>query len=214
MTTDNSAPGLDYFRWFYDTGVWKRMHYRGVRILKFPCDLWNYQEIFAERGIEWVLETGTRHGGSALFFADLLELNAAAGKVITIDVDPAANSVNSHPRIEFLFGNSASADMAKLVDSRLPRERGPLFVILDSDHRRDHVLAELQQLVPLMRSGDYLVVEDTCVNGHPLRPDFGPGPYEALEDFMRTYPEVFERDVAREQKFGFTFAPRGYLIKT
>jgi cephalosporin hydroxylase len=56
------------------------MHYRGVRILKFPADLWNYQEIFAERRIEWVLETGTRHGGSALYFADLLQLNGAAGR--------------------------------------------------------------------------------------------------------------------------------------
>jgi cephalosporin hydroxylase len=56
MNAENSAPGLDYFRWFYEQGVWKRMHYRGVRILKFPCDLWNYQEIFAERGIQWVLE--------------------------------------------------------------------------------------------------------------------------------------------------------------
>ena len=65
-----------------------------------------------------------------------------------------------------------------------------------------------------MRQGDYLVVEDTCVNGHPLRPDFGPGPYEALEEFQRARPGVLERDVAREQKFGFTFAPRGYLIKT
>ena len=34
--------------------------------------MWNYQEIFFERDIEWVIETGTRHGGSALFFADLL----------------------------------------------------------------------------------------------------------------------------------------------
>jgi cephalosporin hydroxylase len=157
---------------------------------------------------------GTRHGGSALFFADLLALNAAAGKVITIDIDPAANAVRSHPRIEFLLGNSGSPDMADTVAAKLPTQRGPMFVILDSDHRREHVLTELQHIVPLMRPGDYLVVEDTCINGHPLRPDYGPGPYEALEEFLGTRPEAFQRDVAREQKFGFTFAPRGYLIKT
>ena len=81
------APGTDYFRWFYDTGVWKRMHYRGVRILKVPSDLWSYQEIFIEHRVDWVLETGTRHGGSALYFADLLQLNGARGKVISVDVD-------------------------------------------------------------------------------------------------------------------------------
>lgn len=65
----DDMPGQDYFRWFYDNAVWKRMHYRGVRILKVPSDLWNYQEIFVEHGIKWVVETGTRHGGSALFFS-------------------------------------------------------------------------------------------------------------------------------------------------
>lgn len=209
----DETPGVEYFRWFYDQGIWKRMHYRGVRILKFPSDLWNYQEIFAERRIDWVVETGTRHGGSALYFADLLQLNGARGRVISIDVDPAANQVGAHPRIEFLVGDSASPAMAERVRQALPAERGALFMILDSEHHRDHVLRELEIFAPLLRKGDYLVVEDTCVNGHPLRPDFGPGPYEALEAFLAARSGMFERDLARERKFGFTFAPRGYLIK-
>lgn len=214
MSSQSAVPGLDYFRWFYDQGVWKRMHYRGVRILKFPGDLWNYQEIFTERRIQWVLETGTRHGGSALFFADLLQLNGAAGRVISIDVDPAANVVRSHPGIDFLVGDSASQAMADRVRRMLPAERGTLFAILDSDHRKEHVVRELEVYLPLLKRGDYLVVEDGCVNGHPLRPDFGPGPYEALEAFLPAHAGAFERDVAREQKFGFTFAPQGYLVKT
>jgi len=214
MTSDNAAPGIEYFRWFYDTGVWKHMHYRGVRILKFPSDLWNYQEIFAERRVDWVLETGTRHGGSALYFADLLQLNGARGRVISVDVDAGANMVGSHPRIDFLLGDSAAPAMLERVKQALPAERGTLFMILDSEHRKDHVLKELELFTPLLRRGDYLVVEDTCVNGHPLRPDFGPGPYEALQEFLAARPGLFERDLAREQKFGFTFAPRGYLVRT
>jgi len=212
--SDNAAPGIDYLRWFYDEGVWKRMHYRGARILKFPSDLWNYQEIFSERRVDWVIETGTRHGGSALYFADLLQLNGASGRVITIDVDAAANQVRSHPRIDFLLGDSGSPEMAAQVRARLPTTRGTLFMILDADHRKPHVMRELTAWVPLLRRGDYLIVEDSCVNGHPLRPDFGPGPYEAIEEFCAANPTAFERDMAREQKFGFTFAPRGYLIKT
>jgi cephalosporin hydroxylase len=64
-------------RWYYDSAVWKRLAYRGVRTLKNPLDMWNYQEIIDERRIEWVVETGTRHGGSALFFGDLLAARRA-----------------------------------------------------------------------------------------------------------------------------------------
>lgn len=207
-------PGQDYFRWFYDSGVWKRMHYRGVRILKVPSDLWNYQEIFVEHRVEWVLETGSRHGGSALFFADLLQLNGSPGRVISIDIDAASNQVRGHSKIEFLYGDSGSAEMAERVRGMLPANRGTLFVILDSDHAKAHVLRELEAYLPLMRKGDYLVVEDTCVNGHPLRPSHGPGPFEALEEFIAGRPGAFMADRMREAKFGFTAAPGGYLIKT
>jgi cephalosporin hydroxylase len=65
-----------------------------VRTLEVLSDLWNYQEIFAEHRVEWVIETGTRHGGSALYFADLLQLNGAPGRVISIDVDKDANLIS------------------------------------------------------------------------------------------------------------------------
>jgi cephalosporin hydroxylase len=174
--------GEAWLRWYYDAAVWKRVSYRGVRTLKNPLDLWNYQEIIAERGIEWVLETGTRHGGSALFFADLLENRRAAGLVVSVDVDHASLQIAAHPKLRLLKGDSVSAQIQESIRSLIPAQRGPMFVILDSDHRKDHVLRELDAYVPLMRSGDYLVVEDTCVNGHPVRPDFGPGPMEAIEE--------------------------------
>jgi cephalosporin hydroxylase len=208
-----TPPGSDYFRWYYDTGVWKRQHYRGVRILKVPTDLWNYQEIFAERRIEWVVETGNLHGGSALFFADLLELGGAPGKVITIDVSHDVLQLSSHPRIEFVRASSAAPQTAEHVARALPAQRGALFMILDSDHSKTHVLRELELLVPLLRRGDYLVVEDTCVNGHPVRPEFGPGPMEALEEYLAANPGVLVHDRGREEKFGYTAAPSGYLLK-
>jgi cephalosporin hydroxylase len=64
-----------------------------------------------------------------------------------------------------------------------------------------------------LKRGDYLVVEDTCINGHPVRPQFGPGPYEAVEEFMRTHAGEFAHDPAREEKFGFTASPHGYFVR-
>ena len=214
MSVTPDSPGRSYFRWYYDTAVWKRQHYRGVRILKLPTDLWNYQEIITERRIEWVVETGTLHGGSALFFADLLELAGGPGKVITVDVSHDVLQLREHPRIEFVRASSGEPETARRVAELLPQERGPLFMILDSDHSEAHVRRELDVLVPLLRRGDYLVVEDTCVNGHPVRPEFGPGPMEALRGYLRANPGVFTADTARETKFGCTAAPEGYLVKT
>ena len=205
--------GEAYLRWYYDAAVWKHLSYRGVRTLKLPLDMWNYQEIIVERRIEWVLETGTRHGGSALFFADLLAARGASGLVISIDVEHESLQITGHPRLRLLMGDSASPLMVAQVARMLPKPRAPLFVILDSDHRKAHVLRELEAYVPLMQAGDYLVVEDSCVNGHPVRPEFGPGPMEAIEEFLQLHPGVLAGDPARESKFGCTFAPRGYYWK-
>lgn len=203
-----------YLTWFYHTNVWKQMTWHGIRTLKLPSDMWNYQEILHERKVDWVIETGTRHGGSALFFAEALAARQAKGRVISIDIDASARQLESHPGIEFLLGDSSTQEMVDRVAAMLPQDRGPLFLILDSDHTRGHVLRELEVWVPFLRTGDYLVVEDTAINGHPVRLDFGPGPYEAVKQFIASHPGLLNHDAKRERKFGATQAPLGYFIKT
>ena len=211
--SNEPSPGEAYFRWYYHNNIWKDLNYRGVRTLKTPSDMWNYQEIICSRGVAWVIETGTRHGGSALFFADLLQNQGAEGDVITVDVSHAELQVKSHAHIRFVLGDSASPEVVKTVTRMLPADRAPLFMILDSDHAKGHVLRELDAWVPVLRSGDYLVVEDTCVNGHPVRADFGPGPWEAVGEYLAANPGKLLHDAARERKFGFTAAPRGFFVK-
>lgn len=208
-----SPEGEAYVRWFHETNVWKQMTWHGIRTLKLPSDIWNYQEILFERQIEYVLETGTRHGGSALFFAETLAARGSKGFVVSMDIDSHSRQLASHERIYFLVGDSASKEMVDTAMGLLPADRGPLFMILDSDHSRDHVLRELRAWVPRLRSGDYLVVEDTIVNGHPVRPGHGPGPWEAIETYLAEAHGLLIHDVAREKKFGTTFAARGHYIR-
>lgn len=208
-----SPAGEAYLRWYYDSQIWKHLNYRGVRILKNPLDLWNYQEIFQQHAIEWVVETGTRHGGSALYFADLLAARRSPGRVISVDVDHLSLQVGEHPKLALLQGDSAAHALVAEVKRLLPASRGAMFLILDSDHRMQHVARELNAYVPLMQRGDYLVVEDTCVNGNPVRPDFGPGPMEAINEFVRANPGMLRADLEREEKFGCTFAPKGHYIR-
>jgi cephalosporin hydroxylase len=54
-------------------------------------------------------------------------------------------------------------------------------------------------------------VEDTNINGHPVYKAFGPGPMEAVQDFLKERDD-FEVDRSRE-KFLFTFNPGGWLRK-
>jgi cephalosporin hydroxylase len=205
--------GEAYVRWFHESNTWKDMTWHGVRTLKLPSDIWNYQEIIFGRGIEHVIETGTRHGGSALFFAQVLAGRRARGPVVSIDVNAGSRQIRAIEGVHFLIGDSADPAMVDRAFELLPRERGPLFLILDADHSKAHVLRELHAWVPRLRSGDYLVVEDTIVNGHPVRPDHGPGPWEALDDYLAQAPGLLVADTTREAKFGATFAARGYFTR-
>jgi cephalosporin hydroxylase len=208
-----SPEGEAYVRWFHEANVWKAMTWHGIRTLKLPSDVWNYQEILYEHHVDHVIETGTRHGGSALFFAETLAARGAPGPVVSIDMDAASRQLASHAGIRFLIGDSAALSMVEAALALLPARRGPLFLILDSDHSRDHVLRELRAWVPRLHSGDYLVVEDTIVNGNPVRPAHGPGPMEAIAEYLAEAPGMLVHDAAREAKFGASFAARGHYVR-
>ena len=178
----------------------------GVDVQKCPLDLWIYQEILFETRPDLIVETGTAQGGSALYLATLCDV-MGAGRVVTIDIEDVTGRPR-HPRVEYILGGSVDAQILAQVRSRVV-EGERVMVILDSDHSQAHVTAELREYSSLVSPGSYLIVEDTNVNGHPVRRDHGPGPMEALDEFLRT-PQPFEVDLSRE-KFFLTFNPRGYL---
>ena len=177
--------------------------------------MWNYQEILFELKPSLVLEFGTHHGGSTLYFAELLKLISPDFRVLTVDIDQSIvdSRVRRHDHIELLESSTTSSLVARRFVELRRLYPGKAFCILDSDHRKDYVLAELTVLRPLTASGDYVVVEDGNINGHPVLPDWGAGPYEALKEYRDRYPGDYLLDTAREEKFGFTFAPAGFLIR-
>jgi cephalosporin hydroxylase len=203
-------PGVTeaFHRLYYDTAVWKDTYWLGVRAQKCPLDLWIYQELLHELRPDLIVETGTAHGGSALYLASVCEL-LGRGEIVTVDIHPIEGRPD-HPRITYVSGSSTANDVVEHVTG-LAEGRERVLVILDSDHSRDHVLDELRIYGPLVSPGSYLVVEDTNVNGHPVLPEHGPGPMEAVEEFLAE-TDGFEIDVARE-KFFLTFNPRGFLRK-
>lgn len=185
--------------------TWGQTYWMGVATLKCPLDLWIYQEILHEVHPDLIIECGTYRGGSALFLAGVCDL-LGHGKVVSIDIAPQAD-LPLHPRLHYLTGSSVGAEILEQVTALAGT--GTVLVILDSDHSCSHVLEELRNYRQLVSPGSYLIVEDTCINGHPLLPDFGPGPMEAVETFLLEAPE-YSPDRSREKLY-LTFNPRGFL---
>jgi cephalosporin hydroxylase len=188
--------------------TWDQTKWLGVPIEKNPLDLMIFQEIIYEVKPDVIVEAGTADGGSALYMATILEM-LQKGRIITIDI-AASPKRPANPRIQYLIGSSTSTEIVDKVKSAIsPTEK--VMVVLDSDHRKEHVLKELLIYSKLVTKGSYLILEDTNNNGHPVRPDFGPGSMEALQEYQKDHSDL-ETDKSREKLF-VTFNPNGYLRK-
>jgi cephalosporin hydroxylase len=196
---------------FDDPKTWKRNHWLGIRTLQNPNDVWVIQEIIFDVKPDFIIETGTLNGGSAILSAMILREVNPEGRVVTIDTQDQTAQAKKSPifreRVDFILGSSTDPDIVKNITQRVTNKK--VMVILDSDHHKDHVLKEIESYGPLVSLGSYLIVQDSIVNGHPVRKDYGPGPMEAIESFLAS-SDKFMSDRDRERLL-FTMHPRGYL---
>jgi cephalosporin hydroxylase len=185
-----------------------RLSWLGTELLKCPMDLWLYQEIIAASRPDVIVETGTYRGGSAHYLATLCG-HVGHGQVVSIDLNPWSDMPRpQHERLSYITGSSTDASVLAAVRTHVGRSTNVL-VILDSDHTLGHVLAELRLYQQFISVGGLMVVEDTNVNGHPTWPEHGPGPWEAVDTFLKENPDfVADRGLER---FLLTMNPRGYL---
>ena len=207
---------VDKFNDFYYTsGNSGNLNWRGAEMLKNPCDLWSYIDIFQELKPSVIIETGTHYGASAMFYADICNILNINCKVITIDINPKWSIDPESLNILSLKGMSTDDSVVDEVRTYVQRHSnsGNVVVMLDSDHSKENVLRELRIYSQFVTEGSYVIVEDTNVNGHPSFPSHGPGPWEAVDEFISGKGcAYFEVDRTKE-RFLLTFNPRGYLRK-
>ena len=198
----------------------------GRPIIQYPQDILAVQEIIWSVKPDLIIETGIAHGGSLIFSASMLELNAISGgpadaHVVGIDIDIRTHNraaVEAHPmmrRITMIEGSSIAPEVISQVKAKAAGKRSVL-VLLDSNHTHDHVLAELEAYADLTTIGSYCVVFDTVIEDMPDgafadRPwSKGDNAKTAVWDFLKCHPE-FEIDKNIQHKLLITVAPDGYL---
>ncbi len=199
--------------WHSKQNTWWENKWFGVRALQNPMDVWITQEIIVETKPDFIVETGTFYGGSALLWATILQQINPNGRVITMDIEDHTQEVQNLPlwkeKVDFFLGSSVAPEVVEAVRKRVKGKK--VMIILDSDHHKDHVLKELFAYSPVVQPGGYMIVQDTNLSSHPVKQVTfsGPGPMEAVEEFLAV-DKHFEPDQSRERLL-FTFCPRGFL---
>ncbi|NLQ05638.1 cephalosporin hydroxylase family protein [Cylindrospermopsis raciborskii] len=201
-------------------------YWLGRPIIQYPQDIVAMQELIWSIQPDLIIETGIAHGGSLIFSASMLELNAACGgpqsaEVLGIDIDIRQHNreaIESHPmykRISMIQGSSIAPEIIEQVKLKAVNKQ-KILVCLDSNHTHDHVLAELEAYAPLTSVNSYCVVFDTMIEDFSDdmfadRPwGKGNNPKTAVWEYLKTHPE-FEIDKSVQHKLLITVAPDGYL---
>jgi cephalosporin hydroxylase/glycosyltransferase involved in cell wall biosynthesis len=175
--------------------------WRGQTVLKMPSDFLLYHQVIHENKPDFIIETGTKYGGSAMFFADMCELNGK-GQVISIDIK--AIKQPKHPRITYLNGSSVDKSLVEEVKKIVGN--GSVMVVLDSNHGRKHVKWELFLYGKLVTPGQYMVAED----GYSGKMERS-GPIEAKEWYLKTNKRFEEVDLCSQFLVGLT--RDGWLLR-
>lgn len=180
--------------------------YFGIKTLKNPFDFWVYQEIIYELQPDIIIEIGNYNGGSTLALAHILD-NINKGQVIGIDIihSSVPEKVKNHPRISLVTGD-ACENFEKV--KKLIKSNDNVLIIEDSAHSYKNTLNILNQYSSLIKKNSYFIVEDSiCHHGLDVGPN--PGPYEAIEEFIKINPNfIVDRE---KESFVITWNPKGFI---
>ena len=197
----------------------------GRPIIQLPDDMVRIQEVIYAIKPDVIIETGVAHGGSLIFYASLCKA-MGKGRIVGIDIEIRPHNraaIEAHemsPLIALIEGSSVDAAVVDQVKTHIkPGET--VLVLLDSNHTKAHVLAELEAYGPMVTQGSYIVATDGImaqVAGAPRSaPDWDwNNPISAVEAFVANHAEFvleepafpFNEGVTRDR---VTYWPSAYL---
>lgn len=180
----------------------------GRPMIQLPDDMIRIQEVVYRVRPDVLIETGIAHGGSLVFYAGLFKA-MGHGRVIGVDIEIRPHNrqaIEAHelsPLITLVEGSSIDPSTVNRVKA-LIKPNESVLVILDSNHTRQHVAAELEAYSPLVSPGSYIVATDGVMSLVADAPGGKPewiddNPTRAAADFAQVHPEF----VLEEPPFPF-----------
>jgi cephalosporin hydroxylase/SAM-dependent methyltransferase len=194
----------EFIEAFWRSGEWHRTTWLGKWTHRPATDLLAYQELICRLRPDWIVETRTGSGGRALFLASVCDL-IDRGRVLSIDRYPRA-VLPEHPRITYLHDDPADERAAARAREMVGGE--PRALVILGSGAKDQVSRAFRNYAPLVPVGFYVVVEDTILEGKPVWPEFGSGPWLAAREIIEDGDFVPDRSLER---FALTFNVGGFL---
>jgi cephalosporin hydroxylase len=170
----------------------------GRPIIQLPEDMIRIQEVVYQLQPDVIVETGIAHGGSLIYYAGLCKI-MGTGRVIGIDIEIRPynrKAIEAHelfPWITLIEGSSIAAEVVECVKKMIaPGET--VLVVLDSNHTKEHVSAELEAYHALVTPGSYIIATDGSMQMLTDVPRGEKGwlwnnPAEAVSEFATNHPE-------------------------
>jgi cephalosporin hydroxylase len=211
----------------WDTKYVYGFSWLGRPVIQLPEDMLRIQEVIYDIKPDVIVETGVAHGGSLIFYASLCTA-IGKGRVIGIDIEirPHNRTAIEEHRLSTLIslveGSSIDADIVLSVKDQIGAAE-TVLVLLDSNHLKDHVLAELEAYSPLVSPGSYIVACDGIMQqvvGAPRTSEDWSwnNPISAVQEFIATHPEFecvepiwpFNESLIKDR---VTYWPKAFLRK-
>ena len=182
----------------WDTKYVYGFSWLGRPVIQLPEDMLRIQEVIYDIKPDVIVETGVAHGGSLIFYASLCTA-IGKGRVIGIDIEIRPHNraaIEEHrlsPLISLVEGSSIHTDIVQSVKDQIGSAE-TVLVLLDSNHLKDHVLAELEAYSPLVSPGSYIVACDGIMQqvvGAPRTAEDWTwnNPISAVNEFVANHPE-------------------------
>jgi len=185
-----------------------KITYRGIEAVKCPFDYVLYQMLIWEIKPDLIIEIGTNKGGSALYFADILNMLGGKREVHTIDIvkDLIDPSIANNTLIKtFTDGyQNYNLELAKGFEK--------ILIIEDGSHTYEDTIAAMKKFASLVTPGSYMIIEDGIIDELGLKKAHNGGPLKAIAEFMDTSTDfVIDRKWCDMFGTNATFNVNGYL---